>query len=218
MNELVPVFGTSLFDTSIADIGLDFLELGIDSVLQDGLLKDIPIVGTIVGVGKFAQNVHDRNLLRQTLAFIKEFNSGRISSKKIKKHQAKLLRNPKLMEKELGRILILLDKNLEIVKSVFEAKFYSAYVDSQISWNEFCELCDVTDRLFFSDLDNLKEAYTNNGVTKQMPISYKHDRLISVGLLTNETRLSGGFIVDFGSNEPKNIINLTDIGKMFWSL
>ena len=149
MNELVPVFGTSLFDTSIADIGLDFLELGIDSVLQDGLLKDIPIVGTIVGVGKFAQNVHDRNLLRQTLAFIKEFNSGRISSKKIKKHQAKLLRNPKLMEKELGRILILLDKNLEIVKSVFEAKFYSAYVDSQISWNEFCELCDVTDRLFF---------------------------------------------------------------------
>ena len=75
------------------------------------------------------------------------------------------------MEKELGRILILLDKNLEIVKSVFEAKFYSAYVDSQISWNEFCELCDVTDRLFFSDLDNLKEAYTNNGVTKQMPIS-----------------------------------------------
>ncbi len=123
------------------------------------------------------------------------------------------------MEKELGRILILLDKNLEIVKSVFEAKFYSAYIDSQISWNEFCELCDVTDRLFFSDLDNLKEDYTNNGVTKQMPISYKHDRLISVGLLTNEARLLGEVIVvDFGSNEPKNIINLTAIGKMFCNI
>ena len=129
------------------------------------------------------------------------------------------MRDPKLMEKELGRILILLDKNLEIVKSVFEAKFYSAYIDSQISWNEFCELCDVTDRLFFSDLDNLKEDYTNNGVTKQMPISYKHDRLISVGLLTNEARLLGEVIVvDFGSNEPKNIINLTAIGKMFCNI
>lgn len=219
MNELVPVFETSLFDTSLTDVGIDFLELGIDSVLQDGLLKDIPIVGTIVGVGKFAQNVHDRNLLRQTLVFINEFNNGRISSAKIEKHRKKLQQNPKLMEEEMGRVLILLDKNIDMVKSVFEAKFYSAYVDDKITWNEFCELCDITDRLFISDLTNLKEAYTNNGVTGQMSISYKHDRLISVGLLTNEARLSGSiFVLDLDSKEQQNIIDLTDIGKIFCNI
>ena len=54
MNELVPAFENSLFETSIIDIGIDYLELGTDSVLQEGLLKDIPIVGTLIGVGKFA--------------------------------------------------------------------------------------------------------------------------------------------------------------------
>ena len=58
MNELVPAFETSLFETSISEIGIEFAELGIDSILQDGLLKDIPIVGTIVNVGKFAQNAN----------------------------------------------------------------------------------------------------------------------------------------------------------------
>ena len=59
MNELIPSFEKSLFDSSLAASGIDILEIGIDSVLQDGLFKDIPIVGTIVNMGKFAQNVHD---------------------------------------------------------------------------------------------------------------------------------------------------------------
>lgn len=96
MNELIPAFETSLFETPLTDVGIDFLELGIDSVLQDGLLREIPIVGTIVRMCRFAQNVHDRNLLRQTLVFINEFNSGNISAEKIEKHREKLKQNPKL--------------------------------------------------------------------------------------------------------------------------
>lgn len=91
MNELIPSFEKSLFDSSLADCGIDFLELGIDSVLQDGLFKDIPIVGTIVSMGKFAQNVHDRNLLRQTLTFINEFNNGNFSSDEVEKHRNNVL-------------------------------------------------------------------------------------------------------------------------------
>lgn len=216
MNELVPAFETSLFETSILEIGIEFAELGIDSILQDGLLKDIPIVGTIVNVGKFAQNIYDRNLLRQTLSFIKEFNSCTISSAKIDKYRNKLKKNPKLMEAELGRVLILLNKNIDTIKSIFEARFYAAYIDNSISWDEFCELCDITDRLFISDISNLKEAYVNKGVTNEMTITYKYDRLISVGLLTNEARLSGGIMMlEIDSKTPQIIIKFTNIGNMF---
>lgn len=216
MNELVPVFETSLFDTPLVDIGVDFFELGIDSILQDGLLKDIPIVGTIVGVGKFAQNVHDRNLLRQSLVFINEFNNGHIAPEKIAKHRIKLQQNPHFREEEIGRVLILLNKNMDMIKSLYEAKFYVAYVDEQISWTDFCELCDITDRLFISDISSLREAYLNNGISEQMEISYKHDRLISVGLLTNEARLSGSiFVVELDSQEQQNIMDLTEIGRKF---
>lgn len=58
---------------------MNLTELEIDSILDDGLLKDVPIVGLLVVVKNTTQNIHDRNLLRQTLKFIQKFNSGTIS-------------------------------------------------------------------------------------------------------------------------------------------
>lgn len=49
MDNLIPSFSASLFDPTI-EIGKDALDLGIDAVLEDGLLKDIPIVGRITSV------------------------------------------------------------------------------------------------------------------------------------------------------------------------
>lgn len=215
MEELVPVFEDSLFGSSIADVGIEFAELGIDSILSDGVLKEIPIVGTIVGVGKLAHNVHDRNLLRQTLSFINEFNKGSINPDKIEKHRKKLHDNPKKLEEELGRVLILLDQNIDTIKSIFEGKFYVAYVDEKVSWDEFCELCDITERLFVSDIKNLREAYENNGVKGNATISYQHDRLNSVGLLEDDSRTGGLILIDIEDEKEQTYMKLTSIGKLF---
>lgn len=219
MNELVPAFESSMFDSPLANIGMDFLELGIDSVLQDGLLKDIPIVGTIVSAGRFAQNVHDRNLLRQTLAFMQEYKQSGVASAKVEQHRLELREKPKMMEAELGRILILLNKNIDLIKSVYEARFYASFHAGQISWDDFCELCDITDRLFVSDVEKLREVHINGGVTEEMAVSYRHDRLISVGLLTNEARLSGSIAMfNLNSAETQYIMVLTDIGNKFCNI
>ena len=219
MNELIPAFEHSLFETSITDIGIEFSELGIDSILSDGILKDIPIVSTIIGFGKFAQNIHDRNLIKQTLAFINEFNSGSIDSQKKEKYFMRIRENPKKLEEELGRVLVLLNKNIDIIKSKFEAKFYSAYIDEKIDWDRFCELSDITDRLFFSDINNLKKSYESHGVREVKDISYKHDRLISVGLLVNQARISGGLHMEIlSSSEQQIYIRLTDVGNLFCEL
>lgn len=215
MNELVPVFESSLFEHPI-EIGSELLEIGIDSVLKDGLLKDIPIVGTILSAGKFAQNIYDRNLIKQTVAFITEFNSGELDDEKLQKYRGKLACNPKFAEEELGRVLILLNKTIDTAKSRLLARFYRAHTHEEISWDVFCELCDITDRLFLADLEKMEEAYRNHGVKDNMPISYKHDRLISTGLLTNEARLSGNVVMgSFDSGTPETIMTLTQIGDIF---
>ena len=73
MDKIVPSFSSSLFDGSKDSLS-NIVELGIDSLLDEGLIKDIPIVSLLVGVKNTYQNIHDRNLLRQTLTFIKQFN------------------------------------------------------------------------------------------------------------------------------------------------
>ena len=63
MDKIIPSFKASLFNGSYEMIG-DLVEVGIDSILDDGVAKDIPIVSTLIGIVKTAQNIHDRNLLR----------------------------------------------------------------------------------------------------------------------------------------------------------
>jgi hypothetical protein len=55
--------GSSLIETlrlsELSQILKEITELGLDSALQDGLVKDLPVVNWIVGVGKTAIAIRD---------------------------------------------------------------------------------------------------------------------------------------------------------------
>lgn len=157
MDALVPAFEESLL-CPLTDITLDIGELGIDSFMESGVVQQIPILKTIYSVAQVAQNIYDRNLMRQTAQFLMEFNENRISEEKLNKYKNKLSQNPSRREEELSRVLVLLNKNIDLKKSQLEARFFAAYVDEKLTWDEFCELCDITDRLFINDLLLLKKS------------------------------------------------------------
>lgn len=48
----------------------DIAEFSIDQVFSEGLLKDIPILNTIVGVRKCLNNVHDAFFVKKLVAFL----------------------------------------------------------------------------------------------------------------------------------------------------
>lgn len=213
MDKLVPAFETTLFDPTLSDACSDMAELGIDSLLDDGIFKSIPVVSLLVGVGKTAQNIHDRNLLKQTI----KFNDKSISQEKIKKYRQKLQAHPKYAEEELGRVIILLNSNVELKKSELLGKFYRAYVDETINWDTFCELSDITSRLFVSDLRLLYDIYHSHvSDTSQCPV-YKADRLIALGLLDSATKS-----LTIGSNptgsQTQRFIQVNTLGKLYCQL
>jgi hypothetical protein len=53
----------SLADESVAGLVKEYAEVGFDAVLSDGLLKDLPLVNTIVALGKLGVSISDRLLL-----------------------------------------------------------------------------------------------------------------------------------------------------------
>lgn len=107
MSELVPALKDTLFSPTY-EIVAEYAEIGIDALLDNEVLKGIPVVSTLSSICKIGYNLHERNLIKQTLAFITEFNSGSISQGKLNEHREKLEANPKEAEKELGRVLIIL--------------------------------------------------------------------------------------------------------------
>ena len=183
MDKILPAFEESLLDPTLRDACLDITELGIDSILDDGVLKAFPLVKFFIGVGKTAQNIHDRNLLKQTYKSNITFKEKPISPKKIEKYRKHLNSNPKFAEEELGRVLVLLNSYVDSKKSELLAKFFYSYVNEEIDWSTFHELSDITSRLFISDLDLLFKFYENKDLGTSQVKSYQADRLIALGLL-----------------------------------
>lgn len=213
MDKIVPAFETTLFDSTLSDACIDIAELGIDSLLDDGIFKSIPIVSTLVGFGKTAQNIHDRNFLKQTIKFINTFNEKSISSKKVEKYKNRLDSNPKYAEEELGRVIILLNSNVDLKKSELLAKFYRSYVNEDIDWSGFCELSDITSRLFMSDLHLLFEVYKKKISDTSQCQTYQADRLIALGLL--DSAMKSMSIGPVSGSQTQRYIQVNNLGKLF---
>ncbi len=213
MNEVIPKFQDSLF-AGISSIIPDIAELGIDSILSEGLLKDIPVVSILLGMKNTAQALHDRNLLRQTLVFISEFNSGNINEKKKQKYKQKIEDDPKKAEAELGRVLIILNRNIDIEKSRILSKLFICYVNEGMSWEDFCDLSEITDRLFLRDIKWLKKVHEHDTKGDDYMVSssaYAVNRLVALGLIS-ASRVAAFYKKNYNMD---SIIHLTKAGKMF---
>ena len=181
MDDIVSEFNKSLIIDSV-DVLSDYIDLGISSTLELG--NDIPIVKTIIGLGKIAIDIRERNLINNLISFIKSLNSGNIDKEKLKKHQLKLKEDQKLAKEELGRILIILDKTIDDKKAIILGKLYKACVNTRIDWDMFIEFSEITDRMYVNDLEILKsihEGTMKDAVNKEN--MYRIDRLNSLGIV-----------------------------------
>lgn len=222
MDKLVDDFEKSLFNSS-KDVISDYLEIGIDSLMNEWILKEIPIVNTIVGVLKIGKNVHDRNLLKQTLTFINEFNNNKISHDKLKQYKITIENNPKRCEEELGRILLLLNNFIDKEKSIMLAQIFKAYIEKIINWNEFCEYSEIINRLFIQDINLLNMIYdgrvtdtTNRGDLYRVErlnslgiigISFKSTRITTINGVQQENRQDSYLSMNSNGRKFMNIIN-----------
>ncbi len=183
MDKLVEDFRKSIFSNSF-ELVSDYIELGIDDFINNEKLNKIPIVNTIVAVLKVGKDIHDRNLLRQTLTFIKEFNSGNISKDKLVAYKSTIENNPKKCEEELGRILLLLNNFIDIKKSIMLSRIFKAYINEKINWNIFCDYAEVINRLFMEDIEILLKIHNCEKIELNgINIKYKIGRLNSLGII-----------------------------------
>lgn len=215
MNDLIPSFRDTIFNPTY-EIAAEFAEIGIDALLESDALKGIPVINSIAALCKVGYNLHERNLIKQTLAFITGYNSGVIPLEQVETHRTELERDHKKAEKELGRVLIILGNHIESIQSNVLGCFYKAYIQGAISWDKFCELSEANRRMFLTDYTVLFEAARNNGLNIGERELYQVDRLISLGLLQNANRLGGTIIVDFNDpTEKEKDIIITSFGKTF---
>ena len=89
------------------DTVIDFSEIGLDSLIDNPLLKEFPLIKTAYGVAKTVFAVREKHMIKKTLTFIKQLNDNGISNKNYIDYKEKLKNKDRFVFKELEHILII---------------------------------------------------------------------------------------------------------------
>lgn len=203
-----------LLGKSLGNEIIDFTEDTVDTLIENETIKNIPIAGAIIGFIRLGIAIHEKNLLKQTLEFINEFNAGNIDKDKLNEYKEEIKSNPKKAEKKLGRCLIILNSTIEPIHSRMLGHLFKSYVNRSINWDEFVELSDAVHRVFIRDIQHLRKIYEQNAelIEVNEEEAYCNFRLQSLGFLTS---LTGIYPSDVKPGIDPNIFVLSEFGKKF---
>lgn len=144
-------FEVTLTDSNLQNLGTDIAELALDSVLNEGLLKEIPVVGTIVNLSKIGTNIHDRLFIKKILSFLSALKDVSLNERK---KMIESIDNSKKYRVRVGeKLLYIIDSSEDYEISELVGLLFKAYLEGKITYDDFIKTASVLNRLNKSDFD-----------------------------------------------------------------
>ena len=221
IKELSNSLESTLKDSDLQNITIDLAETFSDALLEDGLLKDIPIIGTIVGLTKVAISLNERLLIKKLLYFISELNN--IDQEKRNKLISEIDNSEKERVKVGEKLLFIIDKSEDHITAKYIAIIFKAFLNEQISYSEFLRCSTIIQKIFIQDLDEFIETKVEDIETISKynnALSDFQNSLITSGICATETervsirdqddyKMDEKYVVEGGSL----VVYLTEIGN-----
>ena len=217
MNErtLSVALADSISDEVISCTG-DIIEVGLDTIMNDGILKDVPILSTVISLYKIGDSIRERCNLKKIAVFVNELNKGIVSDRKKKEYREKFITNDKFRNQQIEYLLVLIDRYIGYDKPRLLAKLYLAYLDGIIVWEELTMYAEVVDRFLLLDYNTLKSpvekwiVYRNIGGESIL-------RLVALGLMCEITETSSWIERENGhfSVTSESLTKLTSQEKIY---
>lgn len=143
--------------TKSIDLGVDYSEIAFDAFLEDGVLKEIPIVKSVVAFYNIGNSVIDRHKTKKILTFFKEFHSQQINDEKLDAFKEKFNEDRNYRERVVDTIILLNERFLDTVKSKVLANLVIAHIEGNISWKELTDIAVVLDDIHPKGFDFLEQ-------------------------------------------------------------
>ena len=210
-NSLVKAFGESIKE-NIIDTAIDIAEIGIDAILEDSVLKEIPIIKTVYVMSNCALSIRDKFFCQRTLVFLQEFERGKIKQDDIENHIARVGREG--INKEIEVLIQYIDLCTKIEHSKMLARFYIGYLRGEITRDVFDELAEANRRVFICDYQYLKQLVLLPKITDVSEDDESTvNRLSALGLVIDSRSKPGGFLVV--EEYVDEGVHLSRFGKIF---
>lgn len=128
-------FTTTLKDADLGSLVVDISEVAVDGLLEDGFLKDLPIVGSLVSLYKAGASIQDRLFLKKIISFLACFND--VPSEKRKRMIEQIDSSGKFRIKVGEKLLYILDScaDHEIAERI--SRLFRYFIEEHITYEEF---------------------------------------------------------------------------------
>lgn len=142
---------STIKDQEITNISLEVLESIVDSELSDGVLKDIPIIGSVIGLGKTYINIKNYFFLKKLATFISNIKTTTLDQRR---KVISLLEDDPNQRIGIGEKLIyIIDKADDHLISEYVSQLFCAFVEELISYDQFLKGAKIINNMHLSDLE-----------------------------------------------------------------
>ena len=137
----------------------DIAEAGLDSLLQNGIFREIPMLRTILAIGEGALSIRDILYTRHILMFASSLRNGNASCIQIEEHLRELEKNPKLRFIEMETIMADIARHDKYIKDQILANFYSLFISNSsiFDWEKFVTYSEINNNIFVYDICDLQD-------------------------------------------------------------
>jgi hypothetical protein len=158
------------------DLLQEAAEFSLDAVLGDGIVKDIPVVGTVAKLYGAAVGLQGYVFAKKVRRFLTELSA--IPQSERDEFARRLDSDPEQRERTADVLVTLLDKMDDTAKAPLLARAFSRYVQGEFDFSTFQRLAAAVDRCLVDDLPALEKIELKLAVLDE----YVGDLLVSAGL------------------------------------
>ncbi len=160
MNNLPDKLTETIKDANFQDVIMDLGETAIDTIFDDGVLKEIPILGSVLGLARATMTIQDKLFTKKLLTFLLQLQNTDTKSRK--EQINKIDNDPNYKTKVGEKILHIIDKCEDSEKAAYIGKLFQCYIEEKLHYEDFLRASKCIELTFLYDLKRfIKEKWNN---------------------------------------------------------
>lgn len=191
-------------ESTSLELTFDIAEAFLDQFFDEGLLRDLPVIGMFYKTACLVKSIPDRIFLAKLFRFVKAIEM--ITPAERDAFIKRLEKDPKTLQRVGEAIVLILDKLDDMEKPELLGKAFRAYVRGAITYEQFRRLSVAIDVSLVADLQQLGSLTTSADQSLL-------EHLAGTGL----ARPSTTSLTETGSHVFNNI-EITKTGDLFQKL
>lgn len=140
-----------LCSSKLTDLSVDLAEITLDAIINNEVLKSIPVVKSLLAIIETTQNISNYLFLKKIVVFLS--NIKKVSARKRKEMINKIDSSKEYKVKVGETLLNLLDKCDSTEKAAYLGTWFAAFLKGKISYGLFLNGAHIINNVFLHDFE-----------------------------------------------------------------